>query len=108
MFLTKWGQVITIDGMIFNSRLNKICGVSQGLLGSHEQFLDGLMSLHRGDAMTLGRARTLHPLWIDIELLILSLLLSLTLRLVVIVITPHFCLIILLAIIHILDSVIHT
>ena len=47
--------------------------------------------------MTLFWARTLGPLWIVKELLILRLLLCQALRLVVIVITPHLLLSTLLA-----------
>ena len=106
MFLAKWGQVITLDGVILNRRLDKICVVSQGLIGSHVQILDVLMSLLRVDCVTRSGARALRPLWIVIELLILGLLLSQTLRLVVIIITPHLRLSILFAILKIIDSIV--
>ena len=45
VFLTKWRLVISLDGVFFNTRLNEICEVSQGLIASHALFLDGLISL---------------------------------------------------------------
>jgi len=108
VLLTKWGWVIILDGLFFNSRLKKICVVSQRLIGSHVLFLDGVMSLLRRDCMTRSRAWALRPLWIVIELLILRLLLCQTLRLVVIVITPHLRLVVLRAILELLHSVLYT
>ena len=108
VFLTKWRLVISLDGVFFNTRLNEICEVSQGLIASHALFLDGFISLLRGDCMTLDRARTLGPLWIVIELLILRLLLCQALRLVVIVITPHLPLSTLLPFLELLHPILYT
>jgi hypothetical protein len=108
VLLTKWGWVIILDGLFFNTRLNKICVVSQRLIGSHVLFLDGVTRLLRRGCITRSRAWALRPLWIVIELLILRLLLCQTLRLVLIVITPHLRQGFLLAILELLHSVLYT
>jgi len=108
VFLTKWRLVISIYGVFFDSRLNEICVVSQGLIASHELFLDREISLLRRDCMALFWARTLGPLWIVKELLILRLLLCQALRLVVIIITPNLPLSTLLPFLELLHLILYT